>query len=69
MATKKKDALKTFSITGRINNLDISIEIKAATLEEALIKAREKKFTDFVEATGDVFDYEGPEIRSVWVNE
>jgi hypothetical protein len=69
MATKKKDTLKTFSVTGRINKLDIRIEIKAPSLEEAIIKAREKKFTDFVETAGDVFDYEGPEILSVWLND
>jgi hypothetical protein len=65
----KKPVLKTYSVTGRIDKLDVAIEIEAASLEEALTKAKGKKFVDFVDSPGDVYDYEGPEIRSIWQND
>ena len=65
MATK----LKIYTVAARFSNVEIGIEVKAPDLETALAEGRKKKFSDFLEAVGDVHDYSHPEIRSVWEND
>ena len=65
MATKKT---KVFGVTGTFENVQITVEVKAEDLAGALEAAKELKFSDFITPEGDIFDYEGPEITSVWKN-
>ena len=64
MATKTK----TFGVTAHIV-ADVNITIAAASLEEAIQKAKEFKVPDFVERVGDYVDYEDVRITGVWENE
>lgn len=68
MATKKKVVKKTFAVTAKFDNVQISVEVPAESLEEALTKARELKFDNFISAKGNVFDFDGPVVTSLWEN-
>lgn len=63
-ATKKK----TYGVTGTLKNVQISVDVLANTMEDALIAARKLQFKDFIDPKGDIFDYEGPQITSIWEN-
>jgi len=67
MAAKKPET-KTFSVTGTFDNVQISLEVKGTDLETALAEARKLKFDSFITANGDVFDFDGPRITSIWEN-
>ena len=67
MATKKSE-VKTFSATGTFKNVQISVELNALDLAGAVEEAKKLKFSDFITPEGDIFDYDGPEITSVWEN-
>lgn len=67
MATKKV-ANKTYTITGTFNNLQIGVEVQATSLEEAVAKSKDLKFSNFISECEDVHDYEGPEITAIWKN-
>lgn len=67
MATKKPE-VKTYTVTGTINNLQIGVEVRAKSLEEAVELSRALKFCDFVTTSADVQDFDGPEITAVWKN-
>ena len=47
--------LNTFSVWAKLN-LDVSIEIKAESLEDAVVRSKELKEHDFVEFLGDFND-------------
>jgi hypothetical protein len=47
--------LKTFQVMAKCHR-DVSVEIKAENLEDALVKAKELKDGDFVEVLGDYND-------------
>lgn len=67
MATNKP-ATQTFTVTGTINNLQVGVELKATDIASAVEEAKKLKFSDFITAEGNVHDFEGPEITSVWKN-
>ena len=68
MAVSKTKS-KTFNVTGTIQNLQISVPVCAPSLEDALLSARKLKFNNFVNCVeGDILDYSGPEITSIWEN-
>ena len=68
MVTKKSET-KKYPVTGTITNLDIGVEVLASSLEEALAKGKELKFNNFIQECGDVQDFDGPTLSSVWANE
>jgi len=67
MATKKPE-IKTFAVTGTFNNVQVSVNVKAADLAGAVEESKKLKFANFLDPKGDIYDYEGPEITSVWKN-
>jgi len=56
-------ALKGFTVWGRLN-VEVSIEIKATDLDNALVKAKELEIDDFIKWNGDLYDAE-LEVRGV----
>lgn len=52
-----KSKNRTFSIMAKVT-LDTAIQVNATSLEEAIVKARELKTSDFIEILGDNNDSE-----------
>lgn len=67
MATKKPE-VRTYTVTGTINNLQIGVEVRAKSLEEAVELSKALKFSNFVDTGGSVHHFEGPEITAVWTD-
>lgn len=68
MATKKFQT-QTYTVTGTFNKLQIGVEVKATDLASAVEASKGLKFSDFISDCGDVYDYDGPEITSIWKND
>ena len=64
----KKPVAQLFGVTATFNNLQVNVNVKAVDLASAVEEAKKLKFFDFVTTKGDIFDYEGPEVTSVWKN-
>ena len=67
MATKKL-ASQNFSVTGTIDGLQVSLDIKATDLASALEASKTLKVSDFITGKGDIYDCYSFEITSVWKN-
>jgi hypothetical protein len=46
--------------------LQIGVEVKATDLASAVEEGKKLKFSDFIEAKGDTYDWEGPEVTGIW---
>lgn len=64
MATAK---LKKFIVNVRFTDVEYSVDVKAATLEEALAIGRALKIQDILQ--GELADWNNREVRAVWENE
>ena len=54
MATTKLDS---FNVIAKVN-LDVALDIKAESLEDAIVRARQLKVEDWAECQGDLNDSE-----------
>jgi hypothetical protein len=68
MAKKNTTSQKTYTVIGRVG-VDVSIELTASSIEDAVTKAKELKLENFVSYVGEYQDNECVEIRSLWDNE
>lgn len=64
----KKPALKTFSATATFSDVQVYVDVEAEDLAKAVEEAKKLKFLDFITPKGEVSDYTGPEITSIWKN-
>lgn len=62
-----KNTSKTYTVTAK-NIVTISVDIQAQDWEEAVSKAQNLKFDNFLTALGDVQDYDSLEITGIFVN-
>ena len=63
MTTKK--IVNTYSIYAKIQ-VDVSVEISASSLENALEKARELETDDFIEVKGELNDSTALDVYSIY---
>lgn len=62
-----KNTSKTYTVTAK-NIVTISVDIQAQDWEEAVSKAQNLKFDNFLTALGDVQDYDSLEVTGIFVN-
>ena len=68
MATKKSEAQKTYTVTGRIQS-DILVELKANSLQDAIAEANNLKFESFAAYNGEYSDGESVTLLAIWEND
>lgn len=56
----------TYNVTVEIERLQVDVEVKAESLEDAIQQGRAMKIEEVLAAYDSLVDFEGPRVTGVW---
>ncbi len=69
MATTKKTGTQKYTVSFKLDNVVVGVDVSAVSLEEALQYARTLKTLDIIDSNNnDIEDYNNPIVTGVYQN-